>query len=123
MFKKVKFIGIPVANQERALEFYTSKLGFSILTDQEFTEKQRWIELKVAGAETGIVLFTPEGQEDRVGTFVNTALETDSVEKTYQELCGRGVEFAGPPQKEFWGSFVLMKDSEGNTICVSGRNS
>jgi predicted enzyme related to lactoylglutathione lyase len=121
MFKKVKFLGIPVANQERALDFYTSKLGFTVLTDQEFSEKQRWIELRVPGAETGVVLFTPDGQEDRIGTFVNTAFEADSVEKTYKELGDRGVEFLGPPKKEEWGSFVLMKDSEGNTICISGK--
>lgn len=121
MIKKVKFLGIPVANQERALSFYTDKLGFSVLTDQEFSEKQRWIELKVPGADTGVVLFTPDGQEDRVGTFVNTAFESDSVEKTYRELLEKGVEFMGPPRKEDWGSFVLMKDSEGNTICISGR--
>ena len=121
MFKKIKFLGIPVANQDRALDFYTGKLGFSILTDQEFSEKQRWIELKVPGAETGVVLFTPDGQEDRIGSFVNTAFETDSVEKTYKELRERGVEFLSPPKKEEWGSFALMKDSEGNTICISGR--
>jgi predicted enzyme related to lactoylglutathione lyase len=121
MIKKIKFLGIPVANQERALEFYTNKLGFSVLTDQEFSEKQRWIELRVPGAETGVVLFTPDGHEDRVGTFVNTALETDSVEKTYKELCERGVEFVSPPQKEGWGAFAIMKDSEGNTLCLSGK--
>ncbi len=43
MIKRIKFLGIPVRDQERALRFYTEKLGFRILTDQEFTEKQRWI--------------------------------------------------------------------------------
>ncbi|MBI3554763.1 MAG: VOC family protein, partial [Deltaproteobacteria bacterium] len=49
------------------------------------------------------------------------ALESDSVEKTYKELSAQGVEFLGPPKKEDWGSFVLMKDSEGNTLCISGK--
>ena len=120
MIKKVKFLGIPVADQERALAFYTDKLGLTVMTDQEFTGKQRWIELKIPGADTGISLFTPDGHENRIGTFVNTAFETDSVEKTFQELSAKGVEFLGPPKKEDWGSFVLMKDSEGNTICLSG---
>src|SRR5256885_744925 len=121
MIRKVKFIGIPVSNQDRAVGFYTSKLGFSVLTDQPFDEKQRWIELKIPGAETGVVLFTPEGQEDRVGTFVNTSFTVDSVEKTYQDLVAKGVEFLGPPRKEPWGSMALMKDSEGNTLCLGGK--
>ena len=33
----------------------------------------------------------------------------------------RGVEFAGPPQKQGWGSFVILKDSEGNQIVLGSR--
>jgi len=121
MIKRIKFIGIPVRDQDRALEFYTGKLGFRILTDQAFTDKQRWIELSIPRAETGVVLFTPEGHEDRIGTFVNTSWEVDDVEKTYEELQAKGVEFAGPPQTQPWGTFVIMKDSEGNQIVLGTR--
>jgi predicted enzyme related to lactoylglutathione lyase len=121
MIKRIKFLGIPVRDQDRALKFYTEKLGFRILTDQQFSETQRWIELSIPGADTGIVLFTPEGHADRVGTFVNTSWEVDNIEKTYSELLGKGVEFAGTPQKQPWGTFVMMKDSEGNQIVLSSR--
>jgi len=121
MIKRIKFLGIPVRDQDRALRFYTEKLGFRILTDQEFNEKQRWIELSIPGAETGLALFTPEGHEDRVGTFVNTSWEVDNIEKTYEELVSRGVEFAGPPKKQPWGTFAILKDSEGNQIVLGTR--
>ena len=121
MVKRIKFLGIPVRDQDRALSFYTGKLGFRVFTDQQFSETQRWIELSIPGAETGIVLFTPDGHEDRIGTFVNTSWEVDSVEKSYAELQSRGVEFAGPPEKQPWGTFVIMKDSEGNRIVLSAR--
>jgi predicted enzyme related to lactoylglutathione lyase len=118
MIKRIKFLGIPVADQQRALDFYTQKLGFRVFTDQPFNDKQRWIELKIPGAETGIVLFTPDGQENRVGTHLNTGWEVDNIDKTYEELTAKGVEFAGPPQKAQWGSFLIMKDSEGNSIVL-----
>ncbi len=121
MIKRIKFIGIPVRDQDRALRFYTEKLGFRILTDQAFSENQRWIELSIPGADTGVVLFTPPGQEDRIGTFVNSSWEVDNVEKTFAELQKNGVEFAGGPQKQPWGTFVMMKDSEGNQIVLSSR--
>ncbi len=121
MIKRIKFLGIPVKDQDRALRFYTEKLGFRILTDQEFSETQRWIELSIPGADTGISLFTPEGHQDRVGTFLNSSWEVDDLEKTYSELLARGVEFAGPPQKQPWGTFVVMKDSEGNQIVLGSR--
>ncbi len=73
MIKRIKFIGIPVADQDRALDFYTEKLGFRILTDQQFSPTQRWIELSIPGAGTGIALFTPPGHEDRIGTFVGSS--------------------------------------------------
>ncbi len=121
MIKRIKFLGIPVKDQDRALGFYTEKLGFRILTDQPFSDKQRWIELSIPGAETGIVLFTPDGHEDRIGTHVNTSWEVDNIDRTYEELTAKGVEFQGPPQKQPWGQFAIMKDSEGNQIVLSSR--
>src|SRR5579884_3654983 len=121
MIKRIKFLGIPVRDQDRALRFYTEKLGFRVLTDQQMSDSQRWIELSIPGAQTGIVLFTPEGHEDRIGTFLNTSWEVDDIDKTYADLQSRGVEFAGPPQKQPWGTFVMMKDSEGNQIVLSSR--
>ncbi len=121
MVKRIKFIGIPVADQDRALEFYTQKLNFRVLTDQAFGPSQRWIELSVPGAETGIALFTPPGQEDRIGTFVNSSWEVDDVEKTYEALLANGVEFTAPPSKQGWGTSVIMKDSEGNSVVLSAR--
>ncbi len=121
MIKRIKFLGIPVRDQDRALSFYTEKLGFRVLTDQQFSEKQRWIELTIPGAETGITLFTPDGHEERIGTFVNTSWEVDNIEKTYAELQAKGVEFAGPPQKQPWGTFAIMKDPDGNQIVLSAR--
>ena len=121
MIKRIKFLGIPVRDQDRALSFYTGKLGFRVLTDQPFSEKQRWIELSIPGADTGVVLFTPEGHEDRIGTFINTSWEVDDIDTTYADLLAKGVEFGSPPQKQPWGTFVIMKDSEGNHIVLAGR--
>lgn len=119
MIKCIKFLGVPVADQDRSLAFYTEKLGFSIRTDAPFNEKQRWIELSLPGAQTGITLFTPEGHEDRIGEFLNTSWAVDDIDKTYQELSAKGVEFHGPPEKQPWGTFLMMKDSEGNSIVLS----
>ena len=83
MITHVKFVSIPVRNQQAQLKFYTEKLGFQILTDQPLGN-QRWIELKIPRAETSVVLFTPEGHEDRVGTFFNGSLACDNVHQTYR---------------------------------------
>lgn len=120
MIKAVKFISIPTRDQERALAFYTGPLGFRVVTDQPFGE-QRWIELRIPGAETAVVLFTPPGQEDRIGGFMNMAWVADDVQKTYDELVARGVEFVQPPKSESWGTSAIFKDPDGNTFALSSR--
>ena len=119
MIKQIKFVSIPVSDQNRALDFYTEKLGFTIITDQPFDEKQRWIELRVPKAETRVVLFTAEGDEGRIGTMMNMSYACDDIQKTYEELTKRGVEFEGPPQKQPWGTYAMFKDSEGNRFALS----
>lgn len=119
MIKQIKFVSIPVADQNRALDFYTDKLGFTIITDQPFNEKQRWIELRVPKAETRVVLFTPPGEEGRVGSFMNMSYSCDDIEKSYEELKARGVEFEGALEKQPWGTYAIFKDSEGNSFVLS----
>jgi predicted enzyme related to lactoylglutathione lyase len=122
MIKGIKFVNIPVKDQKRALNFYTEKLGLMIATDQEMgPDGQRWIELRIPGAETLVTLFTPDGHEDRVGTFVPLSLWSDDVEATYKTLAARGVEFVAPPKREPWGTSVIFIDSEGNKLHLGSR--
>lgn len=122
MITSVKFVSVPVSDQDRALSFYTEKLGFKVVTDQPMGAGRRWIELQVGGAgATRLVLFTPEGQEDRVGTVFNGAFACDNVEKTYEELRGRGVEFDSAPRREPWGTLAVLRDPDGNRIALSSR--
>jgi predicted enzyme related to lactoylglutathione lyase len=121
MIKRLKFVGVPVQDQDRALAFWREKMGFRVVTDQPMGPGMRWIEMGVPGAQTGIALFTPQGHEARIGTFSGMSFGCDDVERTYQELSARGVEFAQLPKKESWGTSAIFKDSEGNSF-VLGSN-
>lgn len=119
MLKRVKFVGVAVRDQDKALRFWTEKIGLQIATDQPMGEGgQRWIELRIPGAQTGLVLFTPPGQESRIGTFHNMSFHSDDVQKTYDELVGKGVEFVSPPKKESWGTSAIFKDPDGNSFVI-----
>ena len=118
MITHMKFVGIPVRDQDLALRFYTEKLGFEVATDQPMGA-QRWIELRIANSPTRVVLFTPEGHEDRIGTFFNGSMACDNVEATWRQLSQRGVEFAQPPTKQPWGTFAKFRDPDGNTFVLS----
>ena len=121
MIRAVKFVSIPVHDQDVALTFYTEKLGFQVLTDQAFDDKQRWIELRIPGSDTKVVLFTPPGHENRIGSFSNITFMTDDVDRTYRELQGRGVVFTAPPTKQPWGQFAKFQDVDGNPFVLSTK--
>ncbi len=121
MIKGVKFVSIPVHDQDRALTFYTEKLGCRVVTDAPMGPGQRWIELAFPRAETGIVLFAAPEEPNATGQFLNMSFMTDDVFATAAELASRGVEFEQGPKKESWGSSAIFKDSEGNRFVLSSR--
>ena len=120
MIKTIKFVSIPVANQERALAFYTDVLGFRLLTDQPFSEKQRWLELGIPGAETRIVLFQ-FGDKLQPGGQLNITLWADDVEATARDLKAKGVEFVMEPKRMHYGTTSVFKDVDGNHLVLSSK--
>ena len=119
MIKHINFVSVPCADQRRALEFYTKRLGLAVFTDQPFDDHQRWIELKVASSQTKLVLFTSDEYKDMVGKSVNFTFNVDNLERTYAEFRERGVEFTVPPTREPWGAYATLVDSEGNKLTIS----
>jgi predicted enzyme related to lactoylglutathione lyase len=121
MLRGIKFVGIPVKDQDVALKFYTGTLGLKVITDQAFNEKQRWIELLIPGADTGIALFTPEGHEKRIGEFQSISFWCEDVFATADAMKKKGVIFTKEPTKEPWGSIAVFKDPDGNQFALSSN--
>ena len=121
MIRGIKFVSVPVKDQDVSLKFFTEKLGFKVATDQPFNEKQRWIELLIPGADTGLVLFTPEGHENRIGGFQPISFISDDATATAASMKAKGVEFVAEPKKEPWGTSGIFKDPDGNQYVLSSR--
>jgi len=121
MIRGIKFISIPVRDQDISLKFYTEKLGFKVATDQPFDGRQRWIELLIPGADTGVTLFTPKSHEDRIGGFQPMSFWCDDVFATADLLKSKGVELAAEPRKESWGKMAMFRDPDGNQFVLSSR--
>jgi catechol 2,3-dioxygenase-like lactoylglutathione lyase family enzyme len=118
MIKAMKFVGVPVSDQQRALEFYTTKLGFRVITDQPFDDTQRWIELGVGRSGSGIVLFTPPNQKDRIGSFTGISFVADDVKATCKELTAKGVKFVQEAREADWGTSAIFADPDGNQFVL-----
>jgi catechol 2,3-dioxygenase-like lactoylglutathione lyase family enzyme len=121
MIRGVKIVSIPVTDQDRALAFYTTRLGFKVATDQQFGPDMRWIELLIPGSDVNLALFTPPGHEDRIGGFQPMTFWCDDVAATATQLKAKGVELEQEPKKEIWGTSAKFKDPDGNIFVFSSR--
>ncbi|WP_426011541.1 VOC family protein [Caulobacter sp. DWR2-3-1b2] len=77
------------------MAFWTEKLGLRVATDQLVGPGKHWIKLRIPGAEAGLALFTPDGQEDRVGKFFNGSFTCDDVEHAYRKMSEKGGRLRG----------------------------
>lgn len=118
----VHAVGVPVADRERALEFYVGKLGFEKRMDASFGPGQRWLEVAPSGAVTTIALVPTR---DGVPTGVETGirLTTEDADADHADLRARGVD-VDPEVLRFGGGVPPMfyfRDLDGNRLVIVGR--
>ena len=118
----VHTVGVPVTDQERALEFYVDKLGFEKRIDGSFGAGQRWLEVAPSGAVTTIALVpTREG----VPTGVETGIRflSEDAEADHANLRAHGVD-VDPEIMKFGGGLPPMfyfRDPDGNRLLIVER--
>ena len=109
----LQIVSVPVTDQERSKTFYVDTLGFELRRDNPMGPDQRWIEVAPKGGQTSVTLVT-WFETMPPGCVKGLVLATDDIQSTYDELAARGVKFAGPIQREFWGTFAEFDDPDGN---------
>jgi lactoylglutathione lyase len=116
----VRTIGVPVTDQERALDFYVGTLGFEKRLDAPIPGGGRWIEVGPTGSTTTVALITardglPAGVETGI-RFVTANAEADHAYlreggvDTEELLRWPGV----PPMFKF-------RDPDGNGLEIVGQ--
>ncbi|MGZ4173641.1 MAG: VOC family protein [Solirubrobacteraceae bacterium] len=90
---QVGTVFVPVADQDRALAFYTGKLGFEKRADFRYGEDHRWVEVAPAGSALAIALVPPSEGRIEGGEEAHCAFAVEDIEAVHAELRARGVEF------------------------------
>jgi catechol 2,3-dioxygenase-like lactoylglutathione lyase family enzyme len=109
----ITVISIPVSNQDKSRDWYRDVVGFEVVNDVPMGPDMRWVQLKPPRGEATITLVTWfEGMGP--GSVQGLVLECEDIDSTFAELKGRGVEFAGEPDKQEWGTFASFRDPDGN---------
>lgn len=124
---KVTLISIPVRDQEKALKFYTEKLGFIKKKDKPLEGGNRWLTLVSKEAQDGPeLLLEPAPNHFEPSKVYQDALmeagipytqfDVDNVDSEYERLTELGVKFSIKPSKMGTTKYAVFNDTCGNNI-------
>ena len=124
---KVTLISIPVRDQEKALNFYTEKLGFIKNKDVPLGGGNRWLTLVSKDWKDGPeLLLEPAPNHFEPSKVYQDALmeagipytqfDVESVDAEYERLTNLGVEFSVNPTEMGPVKIAVLNDTVGNNI-------
>lgn len=124
---KVSVVSVPVQDQQKALEFYTGKLGFIKKQDIPLGGDNRWLTVVSPEQPDGPeVLLEPAPLHFEPAKRYQEALfdagipctqfNVDNVQEEYVRLSGLGVEFKMDPVEMGNVKYAVLNDTCGNYI-------
>lgn len=124
---KISVISIPVQDQEKALRFYTEKLGFVKKVDLPIDENSRWLTVVSKEEQDGPeVLLEPAPIHFEPAKIYQEALfdagipytqfNVDNVQEEYERLVKLGVEFSIKPTEMGTVKVAVFDDTCGNNM-------
>lgn len=127
---RVTIISIPVRDQEKALQFYTQKLGFLVNKDEPLGGGNRWLTLVSKDAPDGPeILLEPAPLHFEPSKVFQDALmqagmpytqfDVDDLDAEYERLTKLGVEFSVQPSVyDGKVKYAVFNDTCGNNIQI-----
>lgn len=126
---RITIISIPVRDQEKALQFYTKKLGFIKKKDMPLGGGNRWLTLVSKDDQDGVeILLEPAPLHFEPSKVFQDALleakmpytqfDVDSVDDEYKRLTDLGVEFSVEPKVYDTVKYAIFYDTCGNNIQI-----
>ena len=124
---KVKVISIPVQDQQKALEFYTQKLGFLKKVDVSLGKDSRWLTVVSKEEQDGpeVLLEPSPNHYEPARTYQKALFEAgipytqfnvDNIQLEYKRLIDLGVEFSVKPTEMGAVKIAVFNDTCGNNI-------
>src|ERR1700681_2452190 len=104
----IAHLALVVHDYDEAIDFYTRKLGFSLIEDTVLSEHKRWVLVAPPGGsrECSLLLAKaakPEQQlavGNQTGGRVFLFLYTDDFNRDYQNMLDKGIHFVRDPVRE-----------------------
>lgn len=114
------YVAVVVDDYDRAISYYTDKLGFTLVEDTPQPCK-RWVVVTPApGSDCNLLLARASNERqtgfigDQAGGRVFLFLQTDDFWRDYTAMKEKGVHFCEEPREEEYGIVVVFEDLYGN---------
>jgi predicted enzyme related to lactoylglutathione lyase len=116
MLKKVVYVALLVSDQDKALDFYTNRVGLEKRGDYPTPAGPRFVTVGVKGQDFELVLWPGTPGKAEAGSAVYT-IEVDNCQAAFESLKSRGVTFESSAILEFpWGYAARFHDPDGNLL-------
>jgi lactoylglutathione lyase len=122
MIGPIKTVGVYVQDQQKALEFYTAKLGFEVRRELPMGPAGTWIEISPPGAQTCLVLYPRSMMPDWHQRKSSVVFHCADIENTCRRLEAEGVPITTPPRVMPWGMFAMFVDLDGNEFGLTSQS-
>jgi len=111
MFKQIDYTMIVVSNMDASVEFYRDKLGIPLkFQSPEWTEFQTGATTLALHGGGVPASDPPTGDPSKQAGHCSIGFNVEDVDKTYEELKGKGIRFVMPPSQ---------RDNEGIRLAVA----
>lgn len=117
----ISVASVYVSDQDKAIDFFVNKLGFDLVSDDQFGEGQRWVEVKTPEGQTSINISKASEFGMTLGNFAGLVFYSDDVKGTVADLRSKGVEITEEANEQMWGVQAQFKDPDGNTYVIVGK--
>lgn len=124
---KIYVTSVFVDDQNKALDFYTGKLGFIKKNDIPVDGENRWLTVVSPDAPDGVELLLEPSGHPAAKPFKQalvadgiplTSFQVDDVDAEYERLTGLGVAFTLPPTDAGPVKMAVLDDTCGNLIQI-----
>ena len=113
-------VGVPVADQDRAITFYLEKLGFEKRLDVPYGKGERWVEVAPPSSVTTIALVRAQ-QGEQTGVDTQVRLTTTDAAADHAMLRAGGVE-TDPDVMRYPVPMFAFRDADGNLFRLVERD-
>lgn len=121
MRQNLTHIAIVVDDYDKAIEFYTRKLNFTLEEDTILSDTKRWVLVRPKGANECSLLLAKganDEQKSRIGNQtggrVFLFLNTDNFKRDFQNLMDNNIKIVRQPSFEEYGTVAVFEDLYGN---------